>query len=86
MKLLTHNLLICNRKQCTGTGIVNFPLKLNVAAWVDYDEESAIQCTAPLMKRLSEKLEWPALRQTVASLDWGVTLPEVFDEAMLQEE
>ena len=61
MKLLTHNLLICNRKSCTAAGIVNFPLKLKVIAWVDYDDESAIQCTAPLMKRLAEKLEWPAL-------------------------
>ena len=68
MKLLTHNLLICNRKSCTAPGIVNFPLKLNVNAWVDYDDESALQCTAPLMKRLSEKLEWAALRQTVHSV------------------
>ena len=86
MKLLTHNLLICNRKSCTAPGIVNFPLKLNVTAWVDYYDESAIQCTAPLMKRLSEKLEWSALRQTLSTLDWGVALPETFDEAMLDEE
>ncbi|MFO0117222.1 MAG: hypothetical protein ACK521_06285 [bacterium] len=42
MKLLTHNLLMCNRKSCTAPGVVNFPLKLKVTSWIDYDDESAI--------------------------------------------
>lgn len=71
MKLLTHNLLVCNRKTCTAPGIVNFPLKLKVTTWVDYDDESAMQCTAPLIRRLTEKVEWPALKSTLdtVSLD-----------------
>jgi len=68
MKLLTHNLLVCNRKSCTAPGVVNFPLKLKVNSWIDYDDDSAIACTAPLMKRLSEKLEWSALRQTLETV------------------
>lgn len=68
MKLLTHNLLMCNRKSCTAPGVVNFPLKLKVAAWLDYDDESAIQCTTPLMKRLAEKLDWAALRATLETV------------------
>jgi len=68
MKLLTHNLLICNRKACSGAGIKNFPLRLKVSEWSDYDEDTAIACTTPLVKRLAEKLEWGALRETVASV------------------
>jgi hypothetical protein len=74
MKLLTHNLLVCNRKSCTAPGIINFPLKLKCTAWIDYDDESAIQCTAPLMKRLSEKLEWPALRSTLETVSFRTFL------------
>lgn len=62
---------MCNRKSCSAPGVVNFPLRLKVVSWTDYDDESAIACTVPLMKRLTEKLEWQALRdtlQTVSSL------------------
>ena len=31
------------------------------------------------MKRIAEKLDWDALKKTVASLDWGVQLPEEFN-------
>ena len=62
MKLLTHNLIMCNKKTCMNTGVVNFPLKLNIKSWVDYDDEAAIECTKPLMARLAEKLDWIALR------------------------
>ena len=39
------------------------------------------------MKRISEKLDWNALKATVGSLDWGVTLPESVnweDETMIK--
>ena len=68
MKLLTHNLLICNRKACSGAGIKNFPLRLKVSQWSDYDDETAIARTTPLVKRLTEKLEWQALRETVSTV------------------
>jgi len=68
MKLLTHNLLLCNKSSCAQTGVVNFPLKLAVTKWEDYDDEVAIPCTKPLMSRLAEKLDWPALQATVASV------------------
>jgi hypothetical protein len=50
---------------------VNFPLKIKVNAWIDYDDDSAIACTTPLMKRLTEKLDWQALRATLASVSDG---------------
>ena len=65
MKLITHNLLVCNKKACQAAGVVNFPLKLVVDKWEDYDEETAMPMTKPLMSKLSEKLDWPALHQTV---------------------
>lgn len=51
-----------------NTGVNNFPLKLSVKAFVDYDDESAIECTKPLMSRLAEKLDWNALKLTLASV------------------
>ena len=68
MKLITHNLLICNRKSCSNGMVKNFPLKLTVGEWKDYDEETAMQCTKTLMKRLCEKLEWTALVDTVKTV------------------
>lgn len=68
MKLITHNLLVCNRKACSAAGVVNFPLKLNVVKWEDYDDESAMPMTKPIMTKVSEKLDWPALCQTVSSV------------------
>jgi hypothetical protein len=65
MKLLTHNLLLCNRKSCINMGVTNFPLHLKVDKWVDYDDDAAIENTMALMTRLAEKLEWSALKSTV---------------------
>lgn len=48
-----------------NTGVVNFPLKLKVKHFIDYDDESAIACTKPLMQRLAEKLDWNALNLTL---------------------
>ena len=72
MKLITHNLLVCNRKACQTAGVVNFPLKLNVTKWEDYDDESAMPMTKPLMLKLSEKLDWMALRQTISTVSLSV--------------
>ena len=73
MKLLTHNLLVCNKKACQAAGVVNFPLKLEVSKWEDYDDESAMPMTKPLMTKLAEKLDWPALRQTVDTVSKSKT-------------
>ena len=61
MKLLTHNLLMCNKKTCMNKGVNNFPLQVRCDKWVDYDDETAIACTKALMSKLSEKLDWQAL-------------------------
>lgn len=74
MKLLTHNLLMCNKKSCMNTGVKNFPLQLRCDKWTDYDEETAIQCTKALMTRLAEKLEWQALTDTLATVSLSLIL------------
>ena len=65
MRLITQNLLVCNKRTCQAAGVVNFPLRLNVTTWNDCDDDNSMPCTKPLMLKLSEKLEWSALRQTV---------------------
>ena len=46
MKLITHNILMCNKKGCTTN---NFPLKL-VATKVElYNEDSVMEYSKPLM-------------------------------------
>jgi hypothetical protein len=60
MKLMTHNLLMCNRKGCT---LNNFPLTIkcneNIINEVEYDKD--------LMARFLKKIDLPAL--TLASKD-----------------
>lgn len=54
MKLMTHNLLMCNKKGCT---INNFPLNIkstkSVITNIDYDEN--------LTKNFLKKIDLPAL-------------------------
>ena len=64
MRLLTHNLLVCNIKACQAPGVQNFPLNLNITKWSDYDDESTMDCTKKLMTRLAEKIDWNALKET----------------------
>ena len=65
MKLITHNILMCNKKGCTQN---NFPLKLVVANWKDLDTENTQQYNPALLTRLLEKIDWQALRSTVSSV------------------
>ena len=61
MKLLTHNLLMCNKKGCT---INNFPLCINPVKLIngnfEYDEE--------LLVRTLKKLDLPALTEATKSV------------------
>jgi hypothetical protein len=60
MKLLTHNLLMCNKKGCT---INNFPLKIKL-------EKSSInkfEFDQELVKRTLKKIDLPGL--TIACKD-----------------
>jgi multifunctional methyltransferase subunit TRM112 len=83
MKLMTHNILSCNKKGCTSN---NFPLKIFATGTsllnVEYDED--------LVKKMLKKLDLPAL--TLACKDMGVykfdfeTLPneQLYDTEVLK--
>ena len=72
MKLITHNILMCNKKGCTTN---NFPLKIIATKVERYDEDSAMEFTVPLMQRLLEKIEYSALYSTVQGLNWQDVKP-----------
>lgn len=59
MKLITHNILMCNRKGCTQN---NFPLKIVATKVEELETEQAMQFSKALMQRLFEKIEWKALK------------------------
>ena len=82
MRLLTQNLLVCNKRTCQAAGVVNFPLRLNVTSWNDFDDDATMPCTQPLMAKLAEKLEWAALRETVASVGSPLTRLREFNFAV----
>ncbi|XP_026190038.1 multifunctional methyltransferase subunit TRM112 homolog A-like [Cyclospora cayetanensis] len=75
MRLLTHNLLMCNRRQCSG----GYPLliKLGEAPSATKHEETELQ--TPLLLSLLKKLDWQALVQTASEL--GMDLPSTFSES-----
>ena len=84
MKLITHNIMMCNKKGCTKN---NFPLKLAVKTFSDFDAENAQEYSPNLMQRLLEKIDWNALRSTVTSIpEWSISLPELVNQDMTQDE
>ena len=72
MRLLTHNLLQCNRKGCKG----GFPLKVN-AAETTFEESDF---NPIFVKAMLSKLEYGALVETAQSLEVNL-LPPFFDPA-----
>ena len=89
MKLLTHNILMCNRKGCTKN---NFPLKLvaqkieDISQEPNADGEIALEYSKNLMQRLTDKIEWNALRETLLTLGWIKEFPSQIDSHLLENE
>ena len=81
MKLITHNMLMCNKKGCTTN---NFPLIVKAAQVDLYNEESQMAYSKALMQRLLEKIDYPAFYNTAISLNWdGVNkLPPIPENNM----
>ncbi|KAL4486884.1 hypothetical protein ABPG72_009648 [Tetrahymena utriculariae] len=78
MRLLSHNLLQCNVKNCKSN---NFPLKIQV------DKSNIINCEfrkEPLVK-LIPKLDWSALAITVHNLAKNKDFPEKYNPALLDD-
>ena len=77
MRLLTHNLLQCNRKQCSG----GYPLKIRLAdvpectTWIDSNKFNP-----EFIRNLLKKLSWDALRETATSLSLPLPLSYTEDD------
>ena len=68
MKLITHNLLICNKKGCTTN---NYPLRIQANKVEIYQEEAQMEYSKPLMQKIAQKLDLVALNQTLnEDLKW----------------
>ena len=78
MRLLAHNLLICNMAECQQR---SFPLSIEI-------EESVVRETEFSLvniKKLIKKLDWPALHKTALRLG-EVDFPEHPDDELGSEE
>ena len=68
MRLLTHNMLVCNVKTCVETSsrtpgvMLNFPLKIELAP--DGIKQAETDFRPELIVHLLPKIDWPALRKT----------------------
>eukprot|EP01111_Echinosteliopsis_oligospora_P009156 TRINITY_DN2636_c0_g1_i1.p1 TRINITY_DN2636_c0_g1~~TRINITY_DN2636_c0_g1_i1.p1 ORF type:complete len:123 (+),score=18.07 TRINITY_DN2636_c0_g1_i1:199-567(+) len=77
MKILTHNMIMCNKKGCSEN---NFPLKI-VATVVDKQE---IEFQPDFIKRLITNLSWPGI--VSAAKDLNFPIPEELPEGAAQDE
>lgn len=80
MRLLTHNLLMCNRKQCPG----GYPLKIQLAEGPEATAQEESEMQTQLLLSLLRKLDWNALVQTAAEL--GLDLPPTVCESDKSDE
>eukprot|EP00741_Cyanophora_paradoxa_P023693 tig00021612_g22887.t1 len=62
MKILTHNMLMCNVKGCDKG---NFPLRIELSEPVSIQET---EFNEDFARRLIGKVDWPALAETAAAL------------------
>ena len=83
MRLLTHNLLSCNRKQCSG----GFPFRVVLK---EDTEEAPATKTEPsevnpeFIKAMLQKIEWSALVETAKSVGLDM-LPPSYDVSDLYD-
>ena len=83
MKLITHNILMCNKAGCTSN---NFPLKLVANNVKFYEEAALMEYSKPLMQRLLQKLDLGALQHTLMNdLKWQDVKPVFMGNAELTE-
>ena len=76
MKLITHNIMMCNKKGCTQN---NYPLKIVCNKVEVYGEDATINYSKALMQRLLQKLDLAALAYTLNDLKWQDVRPVFLD-------
>ena len=81
MKLITHNILMCNKKGCTQN---NYHLKI-VANQVEmYKDDQMMAYSKALMQRLVQKLDLAALQKVlVEDLQWKDVKPLFLEQEMI---
>ena len=77
MRLLTHNLLMCNRKQCSG----GFPLRI-VARETKVTES---EFNAAHIRSMLNRIEYSALLEAAGSVGMA-TLPPTFSPSDLEDD
>ncbi|KAF8819435.1 Trm112p family domain-containing protein [Cardiosporidium cionae] len=81
MRLLTHNLLVCNRQHCSG----GFPLTVKLLGDIDNSTNKVeIDFNEHLIQNLLNILDWESLTNTATSL--GISLPPSFTESDKDDE
>lgn len=91
MRLVTHNMLVCNVKACVETASrtsgapLNFPFKVDLAPTDAALKQEESDFNPAFVARLLPKLDWAALRQVAAEL--GIAeLPEAKPAAPEEDE
>jgi multifunctional methyltransferase subunit TRM112 len=77
MRLLTHNLMMCNRKQCSG----GFPLRIAVRE----SKTTESEFNPSHIKAMLGRIDYEALLATATSLGLN-TLPPSYTDADLSDE
>jgi multifunctional methyltransferase subunit TRM112 len=77
MRLLTHNMMMCNRKQCSG----GFPLKIVVRD----SKNTETEFNPNHIKAMLSRIDYDALVQTANSLGLGL-LPPSYNQSDLDED
>ena len=77
MRLITHNLLICNVRSCVGRGA---PLRVNAMEITHIPTEMKPE----VLQKFVGRINWQHFRETVGELGDG--LPETIGEAELANE
>ena len=83
MRLLTHNLLVCNRKQCNG----GYPFKVvPVDSDIEKPSTSIIESefNPDFIRAMLSKIEWDVLVETAGSLGLNI-LPPSYEETDLSD-
>jgi multifunctional methyltransferase subunit TRM112 len=83
MRIITHNMLQCHKKGCSGN---NFPLLIKDAE-IDQEEDSS-DFSADFLIRMMDRIDWPALVSTSHALGIAIlpeSKPDSPDEALLKQ-
>ncbi|GFE53480.1 cell-cycle-associated kinase CDK [Babesia ovis] len=80
MRLVTHNLLMCNTPRCKG----GYPLKVEVALGEDSSKVESQELDPGFIRKMLERMDYSVLVKTVRSV--GMDLPDSYSDADLESE